>query len=111
MSLGGGGGGGLGRIRGGIGAVDEVPFTINNTFRFRGKKPEETTRKVETAVWTSGALVHDGGNSALSIVRDADLLEAVGTGVSVAVLLDGRGQITTFHWRQRRCPRGYSVRQ
>jgi len=92
---------GLGRfggIRGGIGprAVDEVPFTVENAGRLRGEEPEETTRKVETTVRTSRTLVHNGGNGTLSTVRDADLLEAVGAGVSVTVLgsVQGDNKIT-----------------
>jgi hypothetical protein len=73
-----------------------VPFTVDNTGRLRGEELEETTRKVETTVRASRTLVHDGRSGSLSAVRDANLLEAVGAGVSSTVLLNDQGQTTVF---------------
>ena len=73
-----------------------MPFTVDDTGILRGKEPEETTGKVETAVRASRTLVHDGGNSGLSAVRDADLLKAVRTGISTTILLNGQGQATAL---------------
>ena len=109
MSFAGGGGGlgGFGGIRVGIGrAIDEVPFTVKNTGRFWGKELEETTRKVETTVRASRTLVHNGCNGTLSAERDADLLEAVGAGVSITVLLNDQGQTTIFASEMEGMPTG-----
>jgi len=88
MSLFGAGRGRLGVVWGGIGRplTEEVPFTVDDTGRLGGEEPEEATRKVETTVGASRALVGDGGNGALSAERDTDFLKAVGTGVSATVL-------------------------
>ena len=109
-----GGGGRLGVIRSRIGRIpiaNEVPFTVDDTGGLRGEEPEETTGKVEATVGASGTLVHNGGNGALSIVRHTDLLEAVGTGVSTAVLLNGRGQATAVALGRGKYVRHYSERQ
>jgi len=71
-----------------------MPLAVDDTDRFRGEELEEATRKVEATVGASRALVHNGGNGALSAVGDADLLEAVRTGVSATVLLNDQGQAT-----------------
>jgi hypothetical protein len=63
-----------------------VPFTLEDAGGLGGKERKEATRKVETAVGATRALVLDDGNGALSAERDADLLVAVGTGVSATVL-------------------------
>lgn len=73
-----------------------MPFTVDNTGRLRGEELEETTGKVKTTVRASGTLVGDGGSGGLSAVRDADLLEAVGAGVSATELLHDQGQSTVF---------------
>ena len=73
-----------------------MPFTVDNTGRLRGEELEETTRKVETTPRAPRTLVHDGGSGSLSAVRDADLLEAVGTRISATVLLNDQGQATVF---------------
>ena len=88
--------GGRGGVRAGIGVttVDEVPFTVDDAGALRGEEPEEAARKVETAVGTSRALVHDGCGGRLSTERDPDLLETVGTWVSATILLNSRGQTT-----------------
>ena len=81
--------------RGGLAITDEVPCTVKDTFGFRGEEIEKTTRQVETAIWASRTLVHDCGSCGLPIVCHENLLEAVGTGVSAAELLNNEGQTAT----------------
>jgi hypothetical protein len=67
--------GGCGRGR----VTDEVPCTVDDTGTLGGEEGEETTRKVETTIGASRALVRNGGSGGLSVVSHGDLFEAVGT--------------------------------
>ena len=95
-----GGGGRWRRISGGGSgsrrAVNKVPGAVNHTGTFIGKEVEETTGKVEAIFGTPGTFVHDGSSGGLSVVRHANLLEAMGARVSATELLNGQGQVMEF---------------